>query len=142
LHALIQADWETFGELLQEMVLALLSYHDTAGQEPERVYHAFVLGLLTNLNDRYLIRSNLESGYGRYDVLMIPRKPDEPGFVFEFKKFNPKKDKNAQDAMQSALQQISVRQYATELREHQVKEIWGIGVVISGKEVWVSSSLL
>ncbi len=142
LHALIQADWETFGELLQEMVLALLSYHDTAGQEPERVYHAFVLGLLTNLNDRYLIRSNLESGYGRYDVLMIPRKPDEPGFVFEFKKFNPKKDKNAVDAMQSALQQISDRQYATELREHQVKAIWGIGVVIKGKQVWVSSSLL
>ena len=142
LHALIETDWETFGELLQEMVLALLSYHDTAGKEPERVYHAFVLGLLTNLNDRYLIRSNLESGYGRYDVLMIPRNPGVPGFVFEFKKFNPKKDKNAEDAMQNALQQILDRQYATELREHQVKEIWGIGVVISGKQVWVSSSLL
>jgi hypothetical protein len=142
LQALIQTDWEAFGELLQELVLAVLSHHDTAGQEPERVYHAFVLGLLTNLNDRYSIRSNLEAGYGRYDVLMSPKNLDNPGFVFEFKKFNPKKEKTVQETIQNALQQISDRQYATELREEQVKEIWGIGIAIQGKQVALSCSLL
>ncbi len=62
LRSLIQTDWKTFGKQLKDMVLSVLSYHDTAGQEPERVYHAFVLGLLTNLSDRYHIRSNRESG--------------------------------------------------------------------------------
>jgi len=62
LRSLIQTDWKTFGKRLKDMVLSVLSYHDTAGQEPERVYHAFVLGLLTNLSDRYQIRSNRESG--------------------------------------------------------------------------------
>jgi hypothetical protein len=73
LHSLTQADLKKFGKQLKEMVLSVLSYHDTAGDAPERVYHAFVLGLLTSLSDRYIVRSNRESGYGRYDVLMIPR---------------------------------------------------------------------
>ena len=58
LHALLQTNWKIFGKLLKDMVLAVLSYHDTAGKKPEKVYHAFVLGLLTNLSDRYHIRSN------------------------------------------------------------------------------------
>ena len=94
------------------------------------------------MNDSYLIRSNLESGYGRYDVLMIPRNPSAAGFIFEFKKINSSTDKNAKTALQNALQQIKDRQYATELREHSVKQIWGIGVVVDGKQVWVESVLL
>jgi hypothetical protein len=142
LHALTQSDFETFGKLLQNMVLSILSYHDMAGEKPERVYHAFVLGLLTNITDRYQIRSNRESGYGRYDVLMIPLDPNEPGFVFEFKKIDEPKEKNAADAMQSALAQIQKKQYAAELRAHEVKTIWGIGIVVEGKQVWVESIVL
>ncbi|MCP4697608.1 MAG: AAA family ATPase [Gammaproteobacteria bacterium] len=139
LKSLIRADWKTFGKLLKDTVLAVLSYHDTAGDEPERVYHAFVLGLLTNLSDRYQIRSNRESGYGRYDVLMIPHDRDAPGFIFEFKKIDPSDDKDADEAMQSALQQIRERQYAAELRDLAVKTVWGIGVVVDGKQVWTES---
>ncbi|RKZ81439.1 MAG: AAA family ATPase [Candidatus Parabeggiatoa sp. nov. 1] len=142
LRALTQTDFKTFGKLLKEMVLAVLSYHDMAGKKPERVYHAFVLGLLTNMTDRYQIRSNRESGYGRYDVLMIPLSPNEPGFIFEFKKIDKPDEKNAADAMQSALEQIQKQQYAAELREHDVKKIWGIGVVVEGKRVWVESIAL
>jgi len=142
LRALTQTDFKTFGKLLKEMVLAVLSYHDIAGKKPERVYHAFVLGLLTNMTDRYHIRSNRESGYGRYDVLMIPLDPNEPGFVFEFKKIDKPEEKNASEAMQSALEQIQKQQYAAELREHDVKKIWGIGVVVSGKRVWVENIAL
>jgi hypothetical protein len=142
LRALTKTQFKTFGKLLQEMVLAVLSYHDMAGKKPERVYHAFVLGLLTNMTDRYQIRSNRESGYGRYDVLMIPLDPNEPGFIFEFKKIDKPEEKNASDAMQSALEQIQKQQYAAELREHDVKKIWGIGVVVSGKRVWVENIAL
>jgi hemerythrin superfamily protein len=139
LQALIKTDFETFGELLKEMVLTILSYHDTAGKEPEKVYHAFVLGLLTHLMDRYVIRSNRESGYGRYDVLMIPKKSAEPGFIFEFKKVNRPKEENEKEAMKSALEQIQNKQYATELRDLGIKQIWGIGVVVDKKQVWVES---
>jgi hypothetical protein len=142
LHALLQTNWKTFGKLLKDMVLAILSYHDTAGKKPEKVYHAFVLGLLTNLGDRYQIRSNRESGYGRYDVLMIPHQKSAPGFVFEFKKIDRPDDKDEKEAMQSALQQIKDRQYATELQAVGVKRIWGVGVVVEGKHVWVESVLL
>jgi len=142
LRALTQTDFKTFGKLLKEMVLAVLSYHDIAGKKPERVYHAFVLGLLTNMTASYQIRSNRESGYGRYDVLMIPLNPNEPGFIFEFKKIDKPEEKNAADAMQSALEQIQKQQYAVELREHGIKKIWGIGVVVSGKRVWVESIAL
>ncbi|MDM8560267.1 AAA family ATPase [Candidatus Parabeggiatoa sp. HSG14] len=139
LQALIKTDFETFGFLLKEMVLTILSYHDTAGKEPEKVYHAFVLGLLTHLMDRYVIRSNRESGYGRYDVLMIPYCKEEPGFIFEFKKVNKPEEKNHKAAMKSALDQIQDKQYMVELREQGIKNIWGIGVVVKGKKVWVES---
>ncbi|MDM8560104.1 AAA family ATPase [Candidatus Parabeggiatoa sp. HSG14] len=139
LQALIKTDFETFGSLLKEMVLTILSYHDTAGKEPEKVYHAFVLGLLTHLMDRYVIRSNRESGYGRYDVLMIPHNSVEPGFIFEFKKVNRPKEESENEAMTSALEQIQNKQYATELRDLGIKNIWGIGVVVDKKQVWVES---
>jgi hemerythrin superfamily protein len=139
LDALIKIDFKTFGDRLQEMVLAILSYHDTAGQEPEKVYHAFVLGLLTHLTDRYQIRSNRESGYGRYDVLMIPHNSTEPGFIFEFKKVNRPQEKSEVEAMKSALDQIKDKQYATELRDLGIPQIWGIGVVVDNKQVWVES---
>jgi hypothetical protein len=142
LQALTQTNWKTFGKLLKEMVLAVLSYHDTAGKKPESIYHAFVLGLLINLSDRYHIRSNRESGYGRYDVLMIPRQNSAPGFIFEFKKIDRPDDKDESAAMQSALQQIKDRQYATELQAQGVKRIWGVGIVVEGKQVWVESVLL
>jgi hypothetical protein len=142
LQALLKTDFQTFTELLKEIVLAVLSFHDTAGNNPEKVYHAFVLGLLTHLTDRYVIRSNRESGYGRYDVLMIPLKKTEPGFIFEFKKVNKPNEKNAEQALKSALEQIQEKQYAVELREQGVKEIWGIGVVVKGKKVWIKNLLL
>ena len=61
------------GRSLQDLVAGVMSFHDTAEEEPEKVYHAFVLGLLVNLSDRYQVRSNRESGYGRYDVMLIPK---------------------------------------------------------------------
>jgi Predicted AAA-ATPase/PD-(D/E)XK nuclease superfamily len=139
LKALLQEDIAGFEQYLAEMVQTVLSYHDTSGDEPERVYHAFVLGLLVNLGSQYQVRSNRESGYGRYDVMLIPKDPQQTGFVFEFKKVNSKYDKTPKTAMKSALKQIKDRHYALELRQAGVQKILGIGVVVHKKKVWVES---
>ena len=139
LQAFISGDMLTFGKILQDMVTAVLSYHDTAGDEPERVYHAFVLGLFVHLQDRYTIRSNRESGYGRYDVLLIPHNTNDAGFVLEFKKIDKDDDKTPQAALHSALQQIQDKQYAAELQAAGVRTRTGVGVVVDGKRVWVES---
>ncbi len=142
LKALTQEDIAGFEQYLAEMVQTVLSYHDTSGDEPERVYHAFVLGLLVNLGSQYQVRSNRESGYGRYDVMLIPKDCRQTGFVFEFKKVNLKYDKTPKTAMKNALKQIKDRHYALELRQAGVQKILGIGVVVHKKKVWVESVIL
>jgi hypothetical protein len=142
LKALMQEDIAGFEQYLAEMVQAVLSYHDTSGDEPERVYHAFVLGLLVNLGSQYQVRSNRESGYGRYDMMLIPKDIRQTGFVFEFKKVNSKYDKTPKTAMKNALKQIQDRHYALELRQAGVQKILGLGVVVHKKKVWVESVTL
>ncbi|MBF0352943.1 MAG: PD-(D/E)XK nuclease domain-containing protein [SAR324 cluster bacterium] len=139
LQALLNADVETFEDVLREMVLETLSFHDTAGQEPEKVYHAFVLGMLVNLSETHRVRSNRESGYGRYDVMLLPKDPHKTGFVLEFKKINRHREETGESAMASALKQIQDKHYATELRVAGIQNIIGIGVVVEGKKVWVES---
>jgi len=98
-----------------------------------------VLGLFVNLGLQYEIRSNRESGYGRYDVMLIPKNPRQTGFVFEFKKVDGKYDKTAKTAMKSAIRQIQEKKYALELRQTGVQRILGIGVEKKKKKVWVES---
>lgn len=63
-----------------------MSWHDISSDEPENSYHLFVLGLLVTLSESYAIRSNRESGFGRYDISLVPLDRSSPGFVIEFKK--------------------------------------------------------
>jgi hypothetical protein len=142
LKSLLREDIKSFGGYLSDMVAAILSYHDTSGSEPERVYHAFVLGLFVNLGSQYQVRSNRESGYGRYDVMLTPNDPRQTGFVFEFKKVDLEDNESAETAMKSALKQIQDRHYALELRQAGVQKILGIGVVVHKKKVWVESVAL
>jgi len=142
LKSLLREDIKSFGGYLSDMVAAILSYHDTSGSEPERVYHAFVLGLFMNLGSQYQVRSNRESGYGRYDVMLTPNDPRQTGFVFEFKKVDLEDNESSETAMKSALKQIQDRHYALELRQAGVQKILGIGVVVHKKKVWVESVAL
>jgi len=142
LKSLLREDVKSFGGYLSDMVAAILSYHDTSGSEPERVYHAFVLGLFVNLGSQYHVRSNRESGYGRYDVMLIPKDTRQTGFVFEFKKVDIEDNESSETAMKSALKQIQDRQYAVELRQAGAQKILGIGVVVHKKKVWVESVML
>ena len=90
LKALIEGDVELFEEMLQKVVNSVYSYHDF-GDEPEKVYHALVTGMLTWITNTHEIKSNRESGYGRYDVMIIPHDPTRIGYIIEFKKTRSKK---------------------------------------------------
>jgi len=142
LRALTQGDVRTFGKLLGEMTAGILSYHDTGGERPERVYHAFVLGLLVNLGGRYRVESNRESGYGRHDVMLIPKDPSALGIILEFKKLDPDEDTSAEAALESAFRQIREKDYAAALRESGVERILAIAAVFAGKKVIVDGQEL
>ncbi|MBF0238402.1 MAG: PD-(D/E)XK nuclease domain-containing protein [SAR324 cluster bacterium] len=97
---------------------------------------------MINLSDRYQVRSNRESGYGRYDLMLIPREISRTGFVFEFKKVDREDDKIVEKALQSALSQIVEKHYAAELRQGGVTKVMGVAVVVEGKKVWLQHELL
>lgn len=116
----------------------LLSCHDVA-KLPEAVFHAFTLGLLANLRQIYEIRSNVEAGYGRADILMRPKTAAYPlGFTIEFKAIPS--DADAATATAEALAQIEARDYAADLLESGVSAnlIRKLAIVVAGKRVTVT----
>ena len=135
LQGLLEGDMETFEPLFQEIVMNTLSYFDLSGKRPENVYHSFVLGLLVSLGDQYEVKSNRESGYGRYDVMLIPRDLTKKGIIIEFKKVNALKKETLQEAVQQALQQIERKQYEQELRARGITNFLKIAMAFDGKEV-------
>ncbi|MDQ1353599.1 MAG: hypothetical protein QG657_3905 [Acidobacteriota bacterium] len=134
LKALIEGDVGLFEEMLQKVVTAVYSYHDF-GDEPEKVYHALVAGMLTWITNTHDIKSNRESGYGRYDIMVIPHDPGRIGYIIEFKK--TRKNETVESAVQSALQQIEAKKYETELKERGIEHIKKLAIVFSGKDVFV-----
>ena len=94
--ALISGDVDAMNEYMNRVAETTFSSFDTgkkpSGSEPERFYHGFVLGLMVDLTGRYILTSNRESGFGRYDVMLEPRKAGLDAFIIEFKVYNPKKD--------------------------------------------------
>jgi hypothetical protein len=134
LKALIEGDVGLFEEMLQKVVSAVYSYHDF-GDEPEKVYHALVAGMLTWITNTHDIKSNRESGYGRYDIMVIPHESTMIGYLIEFKK--TRKNETVESAVKSALQQIEKKKYETELVERGIKHIKKLAIVFSGKEVFV-----
>nr|VFJ44327.1 MAG: PD-(D/E)XK nuclease superfamily protein [Candidatus Kentron sp. FW] len=138
LNALVAGDVPEFAKHLQTLVLNMLSYHDTAGGKdkmPEAVYQSFVLGLLANLGDRYRIRSNIESGLGRADVLMSPVEPGSRGIVMEFKRL--KEGEEMERELSAALNQIEEKCYAATLRAEGRGEVLALAVVFDGKQLQV-----
>ena len=143
LHALTTADVPTFTRHLQTLVLNMLSFHDTAGGEkktPEAVYQSFVLGLLANLGDKYRIRSNIESGLGRADILMSPVESGQRGIVMEFKRLG--ENESMEEQLQAALAQIKEKQYPATLRAEGCNDVLELGIVFDGKRLEVRDRLL
>lgn len=109
-------------------------------QEPERFYHGFVLGLIADQTDIYEIRSNRESGFGRYDVVLEPKdRTRDVAVILEFKVLSPRKEKGLEETAQAALQQIKDRRYREELQQHGMKEecIREYGFAFEGKKVLI-----
>ncbi len=136
LAAFTEGDTPRFELLLREMVAQVFSCHNL-GKESEKVYHAFVIGLLVWLGNRYEIKSDRESGYGRYDVMLIPRNPQAAGIIIEFKKINAARRETKERALAKAFRQIEGKNYAAELQQRGIQHIRKLAVVFKGKQVWV-----
>jgi len=137
IESLLDGDVETFKDYFSEFVLQALSYHDIGGNEPEKVYKVFVLGMLTLGVNGYVVKSEGESGFGRYDVAIMPKDKSRYGVVMEFK---AARIKNKLDAIaDNALEQIRRKDYAAGLRAEGVGRIILMGVAISGKEMVIKT---
>ena len=140
-RAMLQGDPETMEEYLNDIMLATMSSFDggmiPSDKVPESFYHGLVLGLLVEQSHQYEIRSNQESGYGRYDVMMIPRGDDLPAVILEFKLFSVKRgEKSLEDTATNALKQIAEKKYDIELLDQGIpaERILKYGLAFRGKE--------
>lgn len=142
IQALLLDDVDAMNEYMNRVTLSVFSSFDTgkrpSSAEPERFYHGFVLGLMMELQDRYIITSNRESGFGRYDVILYPRKDDD-AIIIEFKVFNKRREKSLEDTLASALSQIEEKQYAQTLIDQGIasERIRKYGFAFEGKEVLI-----
>ena len=124
-----------FSKYFGDFIRQTCSYYDFADREPERIYHALVLGMMVQLQSDYRITSNRESGYGRYDVILHPLKVGLPAFVFEFKKFDEEDEESIQDTLIAAMKQMRENEYASNLQQEGHTNIHLIAIAFKGKEV-------
>ena len=113
--------------------------HPSGKSEPERFYHGFVLGLLVELRDKYEVQSNRESGYGRYDVMIIPRDKNSQAVIIEFKVIDSQEETSLDMTADSALRQIEEKNYDAKLLERGYKReaIQHYGFAFEGKKVLI-----
>ena len=135
IKALENGDIKKFEKTLGEIMINMLSHFDL-DKEMEKIYQVFMIGLVGFLMGKYEIISNDESGYGRYDLAMIPIKSNEKAYLMEFKISKTKK--GMEERAQKALKQIDEKKYDTKLKARGIKNILKIGIAFHGKEVKVA----
>ncbi len=141
---LINNDIQKFEKGFKEIIGDTFSYFDING-EPENVYQSYVLGLLAIIGDDYIIKSNRESGEGRYDILLIPHDKTKFGVVIEIKQIVKKTDETAEQLtirinakIEEAKQQIDRNNYFMELIDNKVSKIIKLPIVFAGKEPFIT----
>lgn len=132
-QALRDADGKLFSKLLSRFITQSMSFHDISADEPERSYHLFILGILVTLGHRYAVQSNKESGYGRYDIMLIPLDKSLPEIVIEFKKRDD--DETMEECSNRAIEQIKNKAYVAELQGLGFSKIVLFGIACHKKDV-------
>ena len=143
--ALLNGKLKEMNIYMNEVALSTFSSFDTGTHpsertQPERFYHGFVLGLLVELRGRYEVKSNRESGYGRYDIMLIPRDYNEGNaIVLEFKVLDLESEETLEDTAQSALKQIEEKNYDAELISRGIsrERIRHYGFAFEGRKVLI-----
>lgn len=146
IKALLRGNLKEMNAYMNRVLLDMSSFFDggkkaSGRTEPERFYHGLVLGLLVDLTDRYEVTSNRESGFGRYDVMLRPKQPEDAGIILEFIVHDPDEEASLEETVQAALKQIREKKYEQTLLAQGIREdgIHRYGFAFRGKEVLIGS---
>lgn len=144
IKAMLMDDVDYMEEFMNDVALATFSSFDTGKKpsekaEPEKFYHGFVLGMMVDLRDRFVITSNKESGFGRYDIMLEPKNDKDNAIIIEFKVFKPRREKDLAETVANALKQIDDMKYETVFLEKGIpaERIKKYGFAFEGKNVLI-----
>ena len=134
LKDLVELNLDEFEMKFTVLVREMFSYMDVGENTAENFYHAFVLGMLVGLKDSYYVKSNRESGFGRYDIMLEPHDKSKNSFIIEFKAVNGLRENTIEEAIENAKKQIEEKGYESNLKERGYTNITKMVFAFKGKE--------
>ena len=123
-----------FSKTLERYIASLVSSYDAANKES--FYHGFLLGMTALFVPDYVVESNRESGYGRFDLAIFPKDTAKAGVIMEFKAANT--EEQLADKATEALRQIEDKKYETEFSKRNIATVWKYGIAFYGKKIYVT----